>query len=215
MVAYFFHGQGSDERVFKNIELPENFYKVFVDYPVPERKETLPEYAGRISEQIDTNTSFILIGMSLGGMICTEIADQVKPEQIFIISSAKQRSELPFRYRFQKTIPLFKLVPKRMIKWGALLLQPLVEPDRNKEKETFKSMLKMKDPVYLKRTIYMIVNWKRTDCSEKIIHIHGNKDHTIPIRNIKKPILIEGGSHMMTLTRGVEVSELIKSFLAQ
>ena len=38
----------------------------------------------------------------------------------------------------------------------------------------------------------MIVNWDRTRYSEQIIHIHGDKDHTIPIKNLEYDYLIEG-----------------------
>ena len=211
--VYFFPGQGSDERLFSKIKLDSNFRTIYITYPVPERKTTLTEYAIIISKQIDTSQKFILVGVSLGGMICTELADNFKPEKIIIISSAKCRKELPFRYRFQKVIPLNKLIPKRIIKIGAQVLQPIVEPDRKKNKAVFKSMLKSKTPKYYKRTVNMIINWDRKTYSEKIIHIHGTKDHTIPIRNVKYNYKIDKGSHMMTLTRGEEINELMKTIL--
>jgi hypothetical protein len=39
IVAYFFHGQGSDERVFEKIEWPDNYMKVFIRYPIPKKKK--------------------------------------------------------------------------------------------------------------------------------------------------------------------------------
>jgi pimeloyl-ACP methyl ester carboxylesterase len=211
--VYFFPGQGSDERLFSMIKLDSNFHAVYITYPVPERKTTLKEYAMLVSKQIDTSQKFILVGVSLGGMICTELADIFKPEKIIIISSAKCRKELPFRYKFQKAIPINKLIPKRLIKIGAQILQPIVEPDRKKNKIVFKSMLKSKSPKYYKRTVNMIINWNRKTYNENIIHIHGTKDHTIPIRNIKCNYKIEKGSHMMTLTRGEEINELIRTII--
>jgi pimeloyl-ACP methyl ester carboxylesterase len=213
-IAYFFHGQGSDERVFANMQLDSNYRIVYITYPIPEKGMTLPEYARVISKQIDTTQHYIFIGMSLGGMICTELADILKPEKVIIISSAKCRKELPARYRFQKNIPIHKLVPKRLVKRGALILQPLVEPDRNKNKELFISMLKSKDAGYLKQTADMIINWDRKQYNSSIIHIHGTKDHTIPLKNAKPDYVIKNGSHMMTLTRGKEINELILSILS-
>ena len=69
-----------------------------------------------------------------------------------MISSAKTCDELPGRYTFQKHLRLNRIVPKRLTKGGARLLQGIVEPDRKHDKETFKDMLKAKDPLYLKRT---------------------------------------------------------------
>src|ERR1035437_8398144 len=116
--VYFFPGQGSDERLFSKIKLDSNFRLIYIAYPVPEKRTTLKEYANVISKQIDTNQTYIFIGVSLGGMICTELADIFKPQKIIIISSAKCRKELPFRYRFQKTIPINKIIPGGLIKVG-------------------------------------------------------------------------------------------------
>jgi len=84
---------------------------------------------------------------------------------------------------------------------------------RRKEKETFKAMLDSKDPIFLKRTIRMIINWNRTTNSKNIIHIHGNKDHTIPIKNVEYDYLVNKGSHMMTLTKSDEVNDLLREIL--
>lgn len=213
-LVYLFPGQGSDERIFSKIDLDTNFIIINVIYPIPEKGVTLNEYAHVISKQIDTTQHYIFIGVSLGGMICSELADFLKPEKIIIISSAKCCKELPFRYNFQKTIPLNKIIPKKLIKLGALILQPIVEPDRNKNKATFKSMLGNKDPRYLKRTANMIINWNKENYDSNIIHIHGTEDHTIPFCNVKANYEIKKGSHMMTLTRGDEINNLIRLILS-
>lgn len=212
--VYFFPGQGSDERLFEKINLTANFQVVHINYPIPKKGATMAEYAHEISQQIDTTQNYIFIGVSLGGMICSELADFLTPEKIIVISSAKCRKELPFRYRFQKFIPINKIIPKTLIKIGAQALQPLVEPDRNKHKDIFKCMLKRKDAKYYKRTVNMIIKWDREKINNEIIHIHGTTDHTIPIRNVQVNFIIDKGSHMMTLTRGEEISDLLQSILA-
>jgi pimeloyl-ACP methyl ester carboxylesterase len=207
--VYFLPGQGADERLFSKIVLDSNFITHHIRYPIPERKATMTSFAKKLLTQIDTTHPFILVGTSLGGMLSVELAAITKPQHVFIISSAKNRWELPRKYRIQKKIPINRLMPKTVLKWGALLLQPLVEPDRNKEKETFKSMLRAKDKTYMKRSIDMITHWERTDYDKNIIHIHGDEDHTLPIKNVKPTHVIKNGSHMMTLTRGDEINSII------
>src|SRR6218665_3052485 len=208
---YLFPGQGSDERIFSQLQFDSAYRIVHVKYPVPEKGTTLPDFAKIIAGQIDTtNADYIFIGVSLGGMICSELSRRYQPIKTIIISSARCRSELPFRYRFQKYIPLYKLLPAFMIKGGALFLQPLVEPDRRRYKAIFKSMLKSKSPKYLKRTIAMIVNWDKQEPEKGIIHIHGSRDHTLPARHVHADTLIKGGSHMMTLTRHEEINVLLR-----
>ncbi|MEZ5071272.1 MAG: hypothetical protein R2751_09945 [Bacteroidales bacterium] len=58
-----------------------------------------------------------------------------------------------------------------------------------------------------------ILEWERTESPGNIIHIHGDQDHTIPIRNVSFDFLVEGGSHMMVLTRGEEISRIINEIL--
>jgi len=212
-IIYLFPGQGSDERLFDSLEFENHQEIVHIKYPIPEKGSSLTDYAKRISQQIDTSQQFVFIGVSLGGMIITELNDFLNPQQSIVISSAKTRTELPFRYRFQKVIPIYKIVPPKLMLAGAKFLQPIVEPDRNSNKTTFKSMLAAKDPLYMKRTVAMIINWDRKTAKENIIHIHGTKDHTIPIRNVKPSDIVEGGSHMMTLTEASRVNEVLNSYL--
>ena len=214
-LVYLFPGQGSDARLFKHLRLPEGYDTVHISYPVPEKREGMKEYALRFVAGIDTDSPYILVGVSLGGMICTELADTLHPLLTIIISSAKTTGELPERYTFQQKLPLNRIIPKRLTKGGARLLQGIVEPDRRHDKETFKDMLRKKDPLYLKRTVDMIINWDRSSWSEQIIHIHGDKDHTIPIKNIHYNYLIEEGSHMMMITRAGEINQIIDNILQE
>lgn len=210
--VYLFPGQGSDERIFRELKFDPACRIVHIKYPVPEKRTMLAGFSKQIAQQIDTTgTDYIFIGVSLGGMICSELSERYHPKKIIIISSAKCRSELPFRYRFQKYIPLYKWIPPFLIKGGALFLQPIVEPDRRRYKSVFKSMLKSKSSRYLKRTIAMIVTWDKKDPGKNIVHIHGSNDHTLPARHVKADTIISGGSHMMTLTK----HELINDLLAE
>ena len=206
-VLYLFPGQGSDERIFSNIRFDSTYKIVNILYPVPEKGTSMKNYALILKKQIDTTGNYSFIGVSLGGMLCSELTDVLHPKKVIIISSAKCRKELPFRYRFQKSIAIYKLFPKGAIKFGARMLQPIVEPDRKKNKATFKSMLKNKNAKFLKRSVNMIIRWDKKTYNENIIHIHGTKDHTLPIRKTKPTISVQKGSHMMTLTRAKEIEK--------
>lgn len=212
-LIYLLPGQGADYRLFRNIEFP--YDTVHLEFPIPAKNITLGEYAHGFIPRIDQARPFFLIGVSLGGMICSELADTLKPLKIIVISSAKCRKELPGRYRFQKTIPLNKMIPKGMTKWGARVLAPIVEPARRQDQETFRSMIDAKDPAYLKRTVDMVINWGKESYDSTIIHIHGDQDHTLPHRNVSYDHLVENGTHMMVYIRGDEISKLINKILRQ
>ena len=215
-IIYCFPGQGSDRRIFDSLTIDTSFTIKIIEYETPGKNMSMKMFAKQLAEQIDTTQEFLLLGVSLGGMICTEIAELLMPEKIILISSVKNRNELPYRYQFQKKFPLYKLFPGSFLVAGAKTLQPIVEPDRKKNKNTFKLMLAEKKPLYMKRTIHMLVNWDRATNSKKIYHIHGNNDHTLPLKKIKSPdYIIDNGSHMMTLTRAREISEIINQIVKE
>ncbi len=214
-VIYFIPGQGADSRLFKNLIIDEKFEIKHIEYFTPEKGSSMKEFAKALATQIDTTQRFIIVGVSLGGMLATEMGDFLHPEKIILISSAKCRDELPGRYKFQRAIPIYKWVPAGLIKSGAKFLQPIVEPDSKYDTETFESMLNNKDPIFMKRTVSMIMEWSRTTYRHDISHIHGDNDHTLPDKNIEYDILIENGSHMMILTRADEISTLINQILLE
>ncbi|MES2556211.1 MAG: alpha/beta hydrolase [Bacteroidota bacterium] len=211
---YCVQGQGSDIRLFDSLRLDTNYRLQFIQYSTPPKNATMESFARELIQQIDTTQPFILAGVSLGGMLCVEMQEMVHPQKTIIISSASSRKELPFRYRFQRAIPLYAIVPGRIMRGGAKMLQPIVEPDRKHNKETFKKMLGAKTPAYMKRTVRMIIRWERKTAPEGIIQIHGTNDHTLPYRKLKKvDYPVKNGSHMMTLTQAEAVSEALNKAL--
>lgn len=206
-------GQGSDERIFDSLSFQTNFNVKYIDYGIPEKGTSLQQYVNTIVSKIDTTEKFILIGVSLGGMICSELNEIINPEKVIIISSAKNNTEMPFRYKFQKFIPLYKLLPAKVLQISAGIIHPLCEHDRMVYKETFGEMLFSKNPKYFKRTSIMMCRWDRKSNSKNIIHIHGTKDHIIPIRNIEADYIVNGGSHTMALTKSKEVNLILNKIL--
>jgi pimeloyl-ACP methyl ester carboxylesterase len=215
VVVYLFPGQGADYRQYRDLSFPEGYDTVHISYPVPEKRERMAHFARRFIPLIDTTRPYILVGVSLGGMICTELADVLHPKKVILISSAKTAFELPGRYTFMGKTHLNRIIPKGLVKAGARTLQGLVEPDRKYDPETFKDMLKKKDAAYLKRTADMIVNWERDSYLYSIIHIHGDADHTIPFKNVSCEYAIKDGSHMMVLSRAEEISRIFAKILKE
>jgi pimeloyl-ACP methyl ester carboxylesterase len=101
---YFLPGLGADHRLFNEISLP-GYRVVHITFPVPEKGDTMESYAKRISRQIDPTGKFILVGVSLGGMISCELDEMLRPHKTILISSARNRSEIPALYKLQA--PLF------------------------------------------------------------------------------------------------------------
>lgn len=216
MTIYCFPGQGANKHLFDSLKIDSSFSLKVIEYGTPPKNATMHSFALSLVNKIDTTENFILLGVSLGGMLCAELSEVLHPQKTIIISSAKNRAELPKRYKFQYKIPIYRLFPAQVLLWGAKMMQPIVEPDRNKFKRTFKKMLASKTPQYMKNSIPLIINWERTTNHSKIYHIHGKIDHTIPLRNIRNAdFIVNDGSHMMTLTRANEISRIINKVLSE
>lgn len=214
--VYLLHGQGGDARLFNNFELDTSYYSpIFINLDTPPKGLTMREYAEVLTQKIDTTQPFHLIGVSLGGMLAAEMADFLHPQKVILISSAKNASEIPGRYKLMRKFPLHRIYPGWLLRYSAFIAQRIVEPDRNKQGKIFDAMLRDKDPKFLKRTVPMLIYWDKKTVASSIIHIHGDNDHTLPIKKIKANYVIKGGSHMMVLTRGKEISTLVNELLKQ
>jgi hypothetical protein len=212
-VLYLIPGQGADERLFSNFKLDEVEIKVLT-FLVPDKNESLAQYALRMSAQIDTSVHpFYIGGASFGGMICVEMAKILQPEHIFLFSSAKTRKELPFRYRFQKRIPIYKILNGRFIKRMAIFVQPRVEHQVWEQRAYFREMLRAKNPDFMKRSIHCICTWDNLTIPNNLTHFHGNHDRTLPIRKIKNAETIENGSHMLIYFDSIAISQRMSEII--
>jgi pimeloyl-ACP methyl ester carboxylesterase len=216
--VYLIPGQGSDYRIYKNIQFDAHLDTVHVHYITPLPLESMFAYAKRLSAQIDTTTPFYIIGVSLGGMLATEMYDVVHPQKIIVISSATDSTEIPEMYQFFHQYPIHRYIPASVFKYSSFIMQPMYEPDRALERATCNAMLWDKEKIFVKRATEMIVSWQRKpddNVGKNIIHIHGDNDHTLPIKNITSDYIIPGGSHMMVLTKAADVGAIINKELKQ
>jgi pimeloyl-ACP methyl ester carboxylesterase len=210
---YLIPGQGADARLFNNLKIEEAEIKVLT-FLVQEKNESLADYARRMAAQIDTTQKpFFIGGSSLGGMICIEMAKFMHPAHIFLFSSAKTRQELPFRYRFQKFIPIYKILPARLIKRMAIFVQPRVEHQVWEERSIFRTMLESKNTKFMKRSIHCICTWDNNEIPVNVTHFHGSKDRTLPFRNIKNADMINNGSHMLVYFNGLEIGKKMDAII--
>jgi len=86
-------GLGADERIFKHLHI-KNCRLKHLKWEAFEEQETMESYARKMAMQIKEPNPLIL-GLSFGGMLATEITKQQKTTKTFLISSAKSKNELP------------------------------------------------------------------------------------------------------------------------
>lgn len=74
-IIYLIPGQGSDCRIFRELDLYDRFEVRCIEHVVPVKGTTLPEYARMLALQIVVAKPSVLIGVSPGGKVSVEIKD--------------------------------------------------------------------------------------------------------------------------------------------
>ncbi|HEY8689571.1 MAG TPA: alpha/beta hydrolase [Chitinophagaceae bacterium] len=208
---YCISGFGADEKLFSKFQFPQHEIH-FIKWIIPEKNESIEAYAKKLIFQIHHDNP-ILIGLSFGGMMCIEIAGQIKIELIIIISSIKTNAEMPLWMRISGKLKLNRLFPMRSFK----LIEPLEDYNlgviTKEEKRMVSDYRKNIDPVYSDWAINAILNWKNTVAPKNLYHIHGDNDRIFSIKKIKPDYTIQSGGHMMILNKSDEVNKCISSIL--
>ncbi len=213
MNAYFISGLGADRRAFCRIKLPAGFTATYIDWIAPLPKETLSSYALRLAKVIDASAPFVLIGLSMGGMMSVEIAKVLKPKLVILISSIKCRKELPWYYKLAGTFYLDRLMPASSLKKASFMSYYFVGTPDHDSRHLLKQLTKDSDLAFVRWAIRAILTWKNTTVPENIFHIHGTKDNILPIRFTKPDVSIPNEGHFMVYTKGYQVSEIIRKKL--
>ena len=92
---YLIPGFLTDKTIYKDF-LEDNRIDCEVLGFIPPKsfKESIEDYAKRLSESIDLHQPFSLLGTSFGGILAIEISKFVAPKSIVFVSSVKNRSEM-------------------------------------------------------------------------------------------------------------------------
>ena len=153
------------------------------------------------------------MGLSFGGMICTEIAKQIPVDTIIIISSIKSSKELPFWMKAVATLKLNKIVPLKSTRLTQPIQNKMLGIQSQEEKALVSSLRRAVDLPYTNWAVNQAINWKSDWQHPNIYHIHGDNDHMFPIKNIKADYTIKNAGHFMIMNRAVEVSNCINTIL--
>ncbi|MDJ0593783.1 MAG: alpha/beta hydrolase [Pleurocapsa sp. MO_226.B13] len=209
---YCVSGLGADDRVFQKLKF-EGYQPVHIQWLEPGKKESIADYAKRLTEQIKSESP-ILIGLSFGGIIAVEIAKQINTEKVILISSAKNQQEIPFYFKIFCWLPIHLLLPARLILWfGQLLAAWFFSLETLAERELFRAILLDTDAKFMKWAIYQVITWKNELIPENTYHIHGKSDRIFPDRFVCEDFGVEQGGHFMIMNKAEQISQLIQKIV--
>jgi pimeloyl-ACP methyl ester carboxylesterase len=214
MKLYLLPGLGADGRMF----IPQQPLGLPYDRHRDDRthkNDTLRTYAHRLCEQVSpSNQDFGLLGVSLGGMLAVEMSKILNPKLTILVSSAKTRRELPPIIRRMRSIGHHHLLTGERLR--RLLVRRIYSHDDVPKiyKEVYREMIHDKSITFLQWAVNAIGHWDNLHIpTNRIYHIHGDKDVTLPHRYVSCDVIIPNGSHYMVASRAEDVNRQIKAFI--
>ena len=212
MKVYFLPGMCVNCKVFDNITLPEGYEKFYIEW-LPPSEDPFEEYVRQMAAPIDTGEPFILAGYSMGGMIMQEMNRFLHPKKNILISSIKQKEEIPPLFHFVRKTHINKNLPLQMYEasskishWFAQLMLSMTE-------EEIERCVAYTSAEYLRWAIYHITEWEPQGDCPNLYHIHGTNDHIFPFKQIQNAFTVQGGDHLMILRRAEEINRFIAQIL--
>ncbi len=210
---YCISGIGADERIFQYLNIP-NMELVHIDWIKPNAGEGLQAYAKRLALDIEEE-NFMLVGVSFGGMIATEIAKLYPAAQVIICSSAKTIQEIPFYLRVFKWIPLYKILPGTLMHHSNAVFYYLFGAATIPVKKIMKGIMQDTDASFIRWAMGAVLHWENKAIPKNLVHIHGNKDLILPHFFVEADDIIEGGTHLMILEKATLIGEKILSIISK
>ena len=206
---YAIPGLGTDRNLYMNIRVPNCELKV-LEWPLPEKNLSMKDYSLKFLSQIDQSKPLFLLGVSFGGMLCTELAEYLKPAKTILVSSCRNREQFPFLLNILKYVPLHKIVPDKTIRLLAKANRKFLGFEKSAA-PLFNRMIDSMPKNYFSWCIPYIVEWERYTNNVALVQIHGSADKLLPCKKIKNGYTISGGSHSMILNKGEEINVILKN----
>jgi pimeloyl-ACP methyl ester carboxylesterase len=210
--AYFISGLGADGRAFYKIKLPRGYEPIYLDWITPLPDENFQDYAKRFSQAIKQDEEFILIGLSFGGMLASELAKITSPKKVIIISSLSSYQELPWYFKLAGKLGIHRIISPSVYK-RATIMNRFMGAGNKEMKSIVYSYVNNIDPAFIRWSLNVIVHWSHTERLSEMIHIHGSNDHLLPYRYVKADYMVKGGGHLMVMNRADEVNNILREVL--
>ena len=214
--VYFMPGLAASTSIFENIKLPEDqFEMVFLEWFLPNDKESIESYAKRMNEKI-LHENPVLIGVSFGGILVQEMAKLIPTNKVIIISSVKSNTEFPPRLKMAKATKVYKILPTQLLANVELLVKYAFGSTIVKKRlKLYEKYLSVRDKKYLDWSIENVLLWPQKSAHENTIHIQGDADEVFPIKNIQNCIVVKGGTHIMIINKFKWFNENLPKIILQ
>ena len=209
-IIYCIPGLGLDHRLFGKLSISGVELK-FLDYIEPSYNESITDYAKRLSKKIE-DSNFSIMGMSLGGILAIEISRIKKVESLFLISTVKNKSEVPSIFKYMDMLPTKNKTASKLALDASVAFKPYYDKSDAAGSKLFDSMIRSASVELLAWGVQQLSNWSyKEELNCPFYHLHGTADLIFPIKNIDKAETIKGATHYMLYNNAKDVSKRIEA----
>lgn len=211
--VYFISGMCYNCYVFDKLTLPKGFKKVYIEWHIPRYDESLEEYARTMAKNIDISSPFVLVGYSFGAVIIQEMNKFLHPVKSVIISSFKDKREIPMLFRAVRRANLVERVPQNIYSATEFITNAFNQLVYHMPTSELSRYMTFIDPVYIKWAAWQITSWIPSGEHKHFYHIHGTEDQIFPYDLIQNAFPVEDGDHLMVLKKADVVSSILSGIL--
>lgn len=208
---YCISGIGADHRIFQFLSVP-NYELIHLPWLKPIIDESLISYARRLSEGI-VEEEFILLGVSFGGMLATEIARLHSRARVIIISSAGRKKEIPFYLRIFRYLPIYKVLPDSWMHRPNKLLNYFIGAHSPAVQDVVKKIMLDTDSKFIRWALGTILCWPDNTKPSNLFQIHGSADFILPNMFVNAHYTLNKGTHLMVMEQATALQEAIRDYL--
>lgn len=213
--VYMMPGLAANPTIFEHIKLPEDQFKIhWLEWFMPEPKESLESYAKRMIERIEYD-NVVLLGVSFGGILVQEMSKHMNLRKLLVVSSVKSKHELPKRMKVMKFTKAYKLLPTQLVANIDVLAKYAFGETITKRIELYKKYLSVNDKDYLDWAIKNVIEWEQSEPNDQAIYIHGDNDMVFPHSCKGDCIVIKGGTHIMIINKYKWFNENLPKLILQ
>lgn len=213
MQLYLVPGLASDRRIFSKLQLPDHDVKV-LELPDLDFGASIGDHARELARAVEKERH-ALIGMSMGGMIVQEMAAITKPDLVMIISSWKGPDEMPIWIKQLHGTHPERIVSKKFIDRVLPLLYWQMGAETEEDRKLIEQFARGTPIEKIKMQMNACLNWNGPSVPlEKLIHIHGDNDHLMPIGPISDAIMVKDGGHFMVFNKADRIGQILRKELS-
>ena len=211
-----FSGLAADDHVFRpqKAEFPQ---LIVPEWPHPQTTDTMASYCDRIADNLRMYDDAIIGGASFGGIIALHVAQCLRPRAVVLIGSVRYPAELSWAIRYCRPLKrLVPLIPVRLLQFCCAPFASTLARNCLPLWCELAQQFRGSDPSLFKWSVARLLDWSvapQVDCP--VYHIHGDRDHVLPLRYTQPTNIVTGGGHVISLTHPSEVNDFIRFVINQ